>query len=376
MKFAFCLPKYFPYGGLQNNFLRIATLCQQRDHKIVVYTLAWEGAIPEGFSVHVTPVRAVRNHARNRAFIRTVGPLLDQGDFDAVIGFMKMPGLDIYYAADPCFQARAQRDRSWLYRVGSRYRHFVACERSVFHADGKTQILMLTAAEIANYVRYYQTPRRRFHLLPPGIRRDRMAPDNAAEIRAEFRRKLTIGDDENLVLMVGSGFKTKGVDRTLRALASMPATLFEKTHLRVVGEGNAKPFQRLAQRLGVNKRLRFMGGREDVTSFLLGADLLIHPPYTENTGTVLLEAIVSGLPVLTTANCGWAFHVARAEAGKVVPTPFRQAQLNVTLTEMLTSPDRPRWSKNGIAYGRTETLYSRPEVATDMIMDIVRRGGQ
>ena len=31
-------------------------------------------------------------------------------------------------------------------------------------------------------------------------------------------------------------------------------------------------------------------GRDDIPRFLLGADLLIHPAYNENTGTVLLEA--------------------------------------------------------------------------------------
>ena len=38
--------------------------------------------------------------------------------------------------------------------------------------------------------------------------------------------------------------------------------------------------------------------------FLLGADVLIHPAYRENTGITVLESTVAGLPVLTTAVCG------------------------------------------------------------------------
>jgi hypothetical protein len=56
---------------------------------------------------------------------------------------------------------------------------------------------------------------------------------------------------------------------------------------------------------------RILRGTQRHPRFLLGADLLIHPAYNENTGTVLLEALVAGLPVLTTAVCGYAHYIAR-----------------------------------------------------------------
>ena len=187
MKLAFCLPKYFQFGGLQSNFMRIAEQCRLRGWRIVVYTLAWEGEIPAGFTVHVPPLRALRNHTRNVEFARKVQPLLRQGNFDVVIGFMKMPGLDLYYAADPCFQHKARRHRQRWYRLGARYRHFAAFEQAVFGADHHTEILILTESEMANYVACYGTQQKRFHLLPPGISRDRMAPENAAEIMSRLR---------------------------------------------------------------------------------------------------------------------------------------------------------------------------------------------
>ena len=57
MQLAFVLYKYFPFGGLQRDFMRIALECQRRGHKIRVYTLIWEGDVPEGFEVLVAPVR-------------------------------------------------------------------------------------------------------------------------------------------------------------------------------------------------------------------------------------------------------------------------------------------------------------------------------
>ena len=59
-------------------------------------------------------------------------------------------------------------------------------------------------------------------------------------------------------------------------------------------------------------------------AFLLAADLLLHPAYHENTGTILLEALVSGLPILTTDVCGYAHYVQEAKAGCVLTSPFQQ----------------------------------------------------
>lgn len=143
--------------------------------------------------------------------------------------------------------------------------------------------------------------------------------------------------DQHMVLMVGSGFRTKGVDRAIRSLASLDPDLLRDTFLIIVGADNPKPFLRLAARLGVRDHVKFMGGRENVPMFFVSADLLIHPAYRENTGTVLLEAMLVGLPVLATDICGYGSHIASADAGELVPSPFRQETLNHLLQFMLQS---------------------------------------
>ena len=82
---------------------------------------------------------------------------------------------------------------------------------------------------------------------------------------------------------------------------------------------------------------------------------------------ILLEAVVAGLPVLTTATCGYAFHVEQAAAGLVVPSPFRQSVLDKTLHDMLCSGLRDEWSANGIAYGKTQDLYGLPDTTAEII---------
>lgn len=369
MQLAFVLYKYFPYGGLQRDFLRIALECQRRGHAIRVYTPIWEGEVPAGFDVRVAKIRSWSNHRRNEKFSAWLAADLARDPVDRVVGFNKMPGLDVYYAADGCYEDKAQTLRNPFYRLGKRYRHFAAYERAVFAPEAKTRILMISEVQQPLFVKHYGTPASRFHLLPPGIAADRRAPANAAEIRAGFRREFQLADDDLLLVQIGSGFKTKGLDRSLKALAALPRELKERTRLIAIGQDDPRPFLLQVRALGLSDQVQILKGRSDIPRFLLGADLLIHPAYNENTGTVLLEALVSGLPVLVTDVCGYAHYIRDADCGRVVPSPFAQTQLNRMLADMLTdAAARARWSASGLAYADTADLYSMPQKAADVIL--------
>lgn len=372
MKLAFTLFKYFPYGGLQRDFMRIATICRDHGHSVDVFTLEWNGPKPDGFNINIICPKRLTNHGKYKAFVKSITPRLRNENYDAVIGFNKMPGLDYYFAADPCYEARVRQLRGRLYRMSGRYRHFAVYENAVFGLQSRTRILILSEAEKPNFIEYYKTPDTRFYLLPPGISRDRMAGDDRMEVRTGFRQAHGLSDEQKLILMIGSGFRTKGLDRALVALAALPDDLLSRAQLYVIGQDNPDPFLRQAKQLGVASCLKIFSGRDDIPDYLAGADLLIHPAYSENTGTVLLEALAAGLPVLTTDVCGYAFHVKQANGGRVLPSPFRQNVLNRTLEEMLQSLQQEQWSGNGINYARKTDLYSMPEVAVDIIERVHR----
>lgn len=368
---AFCLYKYFPFGGLQRDFISIAQECQQRGFSIRVYTLFWQGPVPPGFEVIIVPVTAITNHSRYQRFSQWMGHHLMLNPVDGVIGFNKMPGLDVYYAADSCYEEKAQTQRGRLYRSIPRYRHFSRFEKAVFEPTAETEILMISEVQKPVFLKYYNTPLARFHLLPPGISRDRVAPDDSDEIRAGLRKEFAVGEEENLLLMVGSGFITKGLDRILLGMHALPESVKQKTRLIAIGQDAPGTFKRMAARLHLENHVEILKGRDDIPRFLLGADLLVHPAYVENTGTVILEAIVSGLPVLATDVCGYASYVTDAQAGGLVASPFRQVVFDKLLLEMMTSGEREAWKKNGLNYAGVADIYSMPQRAADFISSYI-----
>ncbi|EOQ47529.1 lipopolysaccharide core biosynthesis protein rfaG [Escherichia sp. KTE31] len=365
---AFCLYKYFPFGGLQRDFMRIASTVAARGHHVRVYTQSWEGDCPEAFELIRVPVKSHTNHGRNAEYYVWVQNHLKAHPADRVVGFNKMPGLDVYFAADVCYAEKVAQEKGFFYRLTSRYRHYAAFERATFEHGKSTKLMMLTDKQIADFQKHYQTEPERFQILPPGIYPDRKYSEQIPNSREIYRQKNGITEQQNLLLQVGSDFGRKGVDRSIKALASLPESLRHNTLLFVVGQDKPRKFEVLAEKLGVRSNVHFFSGRNDVSELMAAADLLLHPAYQEAAGIVLLEAITAGLPVLTTAVCGYAHYIADANCGAVIAEPFLQEELNAILRKALTQYSlRMAWAENARHYADTQDLYSLPEKAADII---------
>ncbi|QFU74212.1 glycosyltransferase [Halioglobus maricola] len=378
MQLAFLLYKYFPYGGMQRDFRRFVEESQARGHHCRIYYISWQGDAISGAELRHVPVKARTHHRRNEKFLEWVESDLARDPVDGVVGFNKMPGLDVYYAADSCYLDKALNERGSLYRRGGRFRHFSAFEEAVFGPASKTEILLISETEKAKFVEHYATDEARMHMLPPGISPDRRAGPDAQQRRREARAKLGVETGEHVLLFVGSGFIKKGLDRALRALAYVREEQpHQKIRLLVVGQDKVRRFKWLARKLKVDEQVEFLGGRDDIPELLLGADTLIHPALDEAAGIVLLEALVAGLPVICTDVCGYAHHIASAKAGMVLRSPFRQEDLDAAVLRCLDGVYRSQCRETGLVYAELTDLYSMHSTGVRLIEEaIVRKRGE
>jgi UDP-glucose:(heptosyl)LPS alpha-1,3-glucosyltransferase len=367
MKLSFLIYHYFPYGGQQRDLYRIVSECIQRGYEVDVYTIRWQGPVPEDINLILVPVRAATRVSLYKKFSAWVRDALQSAEPSVVFGFNKMPFLDIYFAADPCFIEKAEAQRGAYYKYTSRFRHFRNYENEVFGNRRKTQIMILSPQQREAFEKYYPGCGSRLHDLPPGISLDRKVQKRCGETRQNLRMEFGFKKIDFLLLQIGSGFKVKGVDRTLRAIASLPEDLKRKTRFILIGQDASSKVARLAGRLRIFDQCTILPGRDDIPRFLAASDLMVHPAYLESAGYVLLEATIAGLPVLTTATCGYAFHVEQAKSGLICSSPFNQAELNVKLSQMLRALGKEKWTENGLEYGRKADLYSMPKRAVDLI---------
>ena len=374
MKIAFCLFKYSPYSGLSLDFLRILEECQKRGHDPYVFVSEWRGERPEGVQFMVLKPSKFSlkfsNHAQNEQFHNKLQAELKKQTFDVVVGFNKMPGLDLYYGADSCYVGDKVPQYPAIYKLTRRYKGRYSFEQAVFGVKSQTLILSLSEQQKSEYQEHYFTPNKRFHLLPPTLDASFSPITDRVTQKEKLRAELGLPINNLLLMFIGSGFRTKGLARAITALAGLPIDLQQRSSLIVVGhDDDEKQYRKQADRASVSQQVLFLGGRsrQEIPKLLAAGDLMVHPAHNENTGTVLLEAIAAGLPVLATDVCGYAHHIKAAEAGIVLDSPFDQKALNTRLASMITSPYLDRWSANGQRYGTNPALYKMPASAVDAI---------
>ncbi|HEY0551531.1 MAG TPA: glycosyltransferase family 4 protein, partial [Verrucomicrobiae bacterium] len=221
-KLVFLLFDYFPFGGLQRDCLAVAQLCASRGHDVTIFTRTWRGEKPAGIKIELFGRHGITNITRNRHWLRQLETAVPAGGFDCVVGFNKLPGLDVYYGADPCFVAKARQNKSWWYRQMPRYRHYAKLEAIVFARGLPTQLLMLTDRDRAQYQEFHGTESERFHLLPPNATRRVFGAQQQLTACQKIRSQSGWPADTQLVLFVGSDFNRKGLERALKAFASLP----------------------------------------------------------------------------------------------------------------------------------------------------------
>lgn len=354
MKIALALFEYFPYGGLQRDFLSVATRLRDHGHQVVVFVSEWKGEILEGVRYVRIRRKGISNHARSLSFSRKFEQLTQTG-FHVRVGFNRMCGLDFYFAADPCYAAwhRPEGWQRWL----PRYRAYLKLEQALIEGSD-TQLFYLSPQQKLDYQAHYAIEDERFILVPPGI--DPVyRPDqpHASQWRLTHRQHLALGEDDHLLLHVGSNFQLKGVGRILSAMGALPLSEQQRCHLVVIGQDDAKPFRRQSAQLGLSDRVHFLGARDDVHEWMAAADVLVHPSDYESAGMVIVEAIASGIPAIVTDSCGYAFHVRDADMGLVLPMPLDGRLLQKALLDVLQQKNTTDWLARARLYHARIDLY-------------------
>lgn len=177
--------------------------------------------------------------------------------------------------------------------------------------------------------------RDRIHVIPNGVRADRF-PLVTAGARAAARQRLTtVPEGAGVVLYAGALSPEKDVDLAIRAVAALDA------HLVVLGEGNRRADLEALGRTLAPGRVHFVGTSARPQETLAAADVVVLASRTEGMPAVLIEAGLSGIPVVATDVGAVREVVASEEAGLVVP-PGDAGAVASALRRVLEEPGRAR----------------------------------
>ena len=183
-------------------------------------------------------------------------------------------------------------------RLGGYYdlKYYESCD----HLIGNTQ-------DIVSYIVEQGWPEEKVHYLPNFVTSDLEKPI----LRQEFYTPVSAP----LFLCMGRLHENKGFDTMLKALSREP-----NAYLWIAGEGSQRRYlEKLAEKLGVKPRVRFLGWRNDVAALLACCDVFVCPSRHEPLGNVVLEAWAHRRPVVAAESQGPSNLINHLETGILVP---------------------------------------------------------
>jgi glycosyltransferase involved in cell wall biosynthesis len=212
-----------------------------------------------------------------------------------------------------------------------------------------THVLFTQAEEDAATARRLGLARGPIAAIGNGVDPARFHPAADAEERRRIRAELGAGDSDAVILMVGRLVAEKGYVELIEAMKGVEAQLW------VVGErldsDHAGPVEHAVEAAETDPRLkrrvRFLGYRADVPRLMRAADIYTLPSHREGMPRSVIEAMMSGLPVVGTDIRGTREEVAEGETGTLVPVDDAKA-LAAALMRLVADPKlRAVWGAKG-----------------------------
>ncbi|MFN4258188.1 MAG: glycosyltransferase family 4 protein [Gemmataceae bacterium] len=339
MDIAFCYESVLPErGGCETYIADLARMLVGDNHVVHLYACRWDAdSLPQQMHYHRLDVPHFPRFFRPWRFGRACLRALREHQHDVSIGFDKTWGQDVLYPQGglhaACAAYNLEKHYHPLARMAARclknldpaFWSFLLLERQQYLISQPPLIVVNSRMVQSHFQQFLGLPPDGIRIVPSAIDPDRFHLAEQPRRRLEWRKHWHIDESETVGLFVAMNYRLKGLDPLLHAVRRLPTHV--PFRLLVVGNRHKSHFERLAARLGIARRVTFLGPVRDVQNCYFAADFLVHPTFYDPCSLVVLEALTCGLPVITTRANGASELLHPPMEGYVIDNPHDHDKL-------------------------------------------------
>jgi UDP-glucose:(heptosyl)LPS alpha-1,3-glucosyltransferase len=318
MKLAIIRKRYTPFGGAERFIVDLTQRLVAQNIEITLISSTWNGPSVAGVRWIRADAIGLTRYGRERSFQRSVQRVLSQNKFDIVQSHERVIGADIYRLGDGIHRGWLDRYRgdlsSWrklTSRLDPFHNRLLSLE-SIIARDAKCLFVANSQMIKDELIRYYGTGESQIRIIRNGVDENFFRPPLDAE-RQDSRGKFKVHHNAKVVSAIGSGYERKGFFNLVKSLTKLPEHI-----LFIAGKDKLQgKLQLLVNQLGLSDRVRLLGGTNDVRSIYWASDVFCLPSLYDPSSNAVLEALSSGLPVVTTEHVGTGTEINQWGAGKI-----------------------------------------------------------
>lgn len=308
-----CRPFVF-HGGVETSTAGLLGELVRQGHAVDLITTRGQAPIP-GVTVRVVEVPRQPSLLRLLTFAFAARAATRDHPYDVVQSHERCLVQDLYRAGEGVHRCYLRAMGRWRSQVDPYHRAVMWLENGIFRLRRSKEIVAISRLGKSEIEGEFGSPSGRVTVIYNGVDLERFNPERRSEWGESLRAELGLDDQAWTVLFVGSGFERKGLGPLIEGVALMAAG---DVRLVVAGKGRTEPYRALAERLGIAGRILWLGLRPDVERLYALADTVALPARYEPFGNVHLEALASGVPVVSSPAAGGAELIRSGENGAVV----------------------------------------------------------
>jgi len=318
LKIAFVRRGYSRSGGAEAYLKRVADGIVKAGHEVqLVTTNEWPAEDwPFGSIKRLGETSAI-------GFADELEQVRPQLECDVLFSLERVWSCDVYRAGDGVHRAWLARRRKFelplkqFVRGASRkHRDLLHLEESLFEKGKAGRVIAAAQMVVDEITGVYRYPADKIDVVRNGVPLDKFRFD--AGLRETSRAKLKLEQDEIALLFAGSGWERKGL---LFAIQAMALCNNRKMRLLVAGCGEARRYKTTRLRFWREDPVQFVGEVADLVPVYAAADIFILPTIYDPFSNACLEALASGLPVITTRSNGFSEIIENGVHGSIVENP-------------------------------------------------------
>jgi glycosyltransferase involved in cell wall biosynthesis len=269
-----------------------------------------------------------------------------------------VPFVHSAWLRSPLHISRVRRDfygfYQWLYTLWN-----AGWEKKAFR---QAQVIVAVSNRVKKELLDIDVPEEKLRVFMCGVDLQEFSPGYTD------RRKFGLPEQVPLALFVGDiRINRKNLDTVLHALTQVP-----ELHLAIMAAEDSS-YPQLAKELGLDARVHFLEPQLPVSEVMRAVDLFVFPSRYEPYGLVVIEAMASGLPVITTATTG-AAEVVTPECGIVLSDSEDTDALAQALSTLANEPElRNAMGKAARSIAEQHSWASMAQTYVDLLEELRKK---
>jgi UDP-glucose:(heptosyl)LPS alpha-1,3-glucosyltransferase len=353
LKIAILLDKFLPSRGGERYFSYLATELARRGHDVHVFATKVEASDNIPYKVHIIPIWLFPRSLRILSFRRASARAISREGFDIVHGVAESGVVNVlnpHGGVEPAYlkqefcsvSGRFYRTYKGLKRYLS-LRHYLETgfQKKLYKSGCLLQVIAISSMIKKDIIHYYGYPVDQISVVFNAVDLAKFHPCNRYLYREKIRLHLSIDDHEIVLLFAGNNYRLKGLETLIKSLAILKEQYpHTKIRLLIAGRGRTHHYLNLANQLGVSDMILFLGAVTNMEQYYGASDMYVHPTFYDSCSLTVLEALASGLPVVTTRFNGASDAILSRDGGIVMNNPADPHELSQSIAEFMDSEKR------------------------------------